>query len=161
MVPPDKNENTISHQECVFCSKKATVQTCILPAMVSVLLQANVSVILCQGSLSACSPGGSGGKEFACSAGDLGSIPGSGRSAGEGNDYPLQCSCLENPMDRGAWQAKSTGSQTVRHDWATNTSLQATEREAIKRRAYVLETLRITLLFSQVFYKKQQKISRV
>ena len=50
-------------------------------------------------------PGGSDGKESACSAGGLGSIPGSGRSSGEGNGYPLQCSCLENPMDRGAWQA--------------------------------------------------------
>ena len=38
-------------------------------------------------------------------AGDLGSIPGSGRSPGEGNGYPLQYSCLENPMDGGAWQA--------------------------------------------------------
>ena len=38
-------------------------------------------------------------------AGDLGSIPGSGRSPGEGNGNPLQYSCLENPMDRGAWQA--------------------------------------------------------
>ena len=42
------------------------------------------------------------GKE---SAGDLGSIPGSGRSPGEGNGYPLQHSCLEHPMDRGAWWA--------------------------------------------------------
>ena len=39
------------------------------------------------------------------SAGDTGLIPGSGRSPGEGNGYPLQYSCLENPMDRGAWQA--------------------------------------------------------
>ena len=42
-------------------------------------------------------PGGSAGKESACNAGDPGSIPGSGRSLGEGIDYPLQCSCLENP----------------------------------------------------------------
>ena len=48
-------------------------------------------------------PGGSAGKESACSAGDLGSIPGSGRSAGEGNGNPLQYYFLENPMDRGAW----------------------------------------------------------
>ena len=41
-----------------------------------------------------------------CSAGDPGLIPGSGRSPGEGNGNPLQYSCLENPMDRGAWQAK-------------------------------------------------------
>ena len=43
------------------------------------------------------------GKESTCSAGDLGLIPGSGRSPREGNDYPLQYSCLENSMDRGAW----------------------------------------------------------
>ena len=48
-------------------------------------------------------PGGSDGKASACNAGDLGSIPGSGRSPGEGNGNPLQRSCLENPMDRGAW----------------------------------------------------------
>ena len=47
-------------------------------------------------------PGGSDGKASAYSAGDLGSIPGSGRSSGEGNGNPLQYSCLENPMDRGA-----------------------------------------------------------
>ena len=47
--------------------------------------------------------GGSEGKESACNAGDLGSIPGSGRSLGEGNGNPLQYSCLENPMDREAW----------------------------------------------------------
>ena len=41
----------------------------------------------------------------ACNAGDLGSIPGSGRSPGEGNGNPLQYSCLENPMDGGAWWA--------------------------------------------------------
>ena len=50
-------------------------------------------------------PGGSEGKASACNAGDLGSIPGSGRSPGEGNGNPLQCSCLENPMDGGAWWA--------------------------------------------------------
>ena len=43
------------------------------------------------------------GKESACNAGDLGSISGSGRSPGEGNGYPLQYSCLENPMGRRAW----------------------------------------------------------
>ena len=45
------------------------------------------------------------GKESVCNAGDLGSIPGLGRSSGEENGNPLQYSCLENPMDRGAWQA--------------------------------------------------------
>ena len=48
-------------------------------------------------------PGGSEVKVSACNAGDPGSIPGSGRSSGEGNGNPLQCSCLENSMDRGAW----------------------------------------------------------
>ena len=48
-------------------------------------------------------------KKFACNAGDSGSIPGSGRSPGEGNDYPLQYSCLENSMDRRAWQATVHG----------------------------------------------------
>ena len=48
-------------------------------------------------------PGGSERKASACNAGDLGSIPGSGRSPGEGNGNPLQYSCLENPMDREAW----------------------------------------------------------
>ena len=47
-------------------------------------------------------PGGSDGKESACNVGDLGSILGLGRSLGEGNGYPLQYSCLENAMDRGA-----------------------------------------------------------
>ena len=47
--------------------------------------------------------GGSDGKESAYNAGDLGSIPGSGRSPGEGNSYLLQYSCLKNSMDRGAW----------------------------------------------------------
>ena len=42
-------------------------------------------------------------EEFACNAGDLGSIPGSGKFHGQGNGNPLQYSCLENPMDTGAW----------------------------------------------------------
>ena len=61
-------------------------------------------------------PSGSDGKGFAYNAGDLGSIPGSARSPGEGNGNPLQCSCLENPMDRGAWWATVHG---VAHDSAT------------------------------------------
>ena len=50
-------------------------------------------------------PGGSDGKASACNAGDLGSIPGLGRSSGGGHGNPLQYSCLKNPMGRGAWQA--------------------------------------------------------
>ena len=48
-------------------------------------------------------PGGSNGKESDCNAGDLSSIPGCGRSLGEGNGSPLQNSCLENPVDEKAW----------------------------------------------------------
>ena len=54
-------------------------------------------------------PGGSDGKASARNAGDLGSIPGLGRAPGEGNGNPLQYSCLENPMDRGPWQATVHG----------------------------------------------------
>ena len=50
-------------------------------------------------------PGGSDSKVSACNAGDLGLIPGSGRSSEEGNGNPLKYPCLENSMDRGAWQA--------------------------------------------------------
>ena len=50
-------------------------------------------------------PYSSSGNESACSVGDPGLIPGSGRSSGEGNGNPLQCSCLENAMDRGVWRA--------------------------------------------------------
>ena len=50
-------------------------------------------------------PGGSEVKASACNAGDPGSIPELRRSPGEGNGNPLQYSCLENPMDRGAWRA--------------------------------------------------------
>ena len=60
-------------------------------------------------------PGGSEGKESACSAGDLGSVPGLERSPEGGNDYPLQYSCLENSMDGGAWQARVHGIPK-RHD---------------------------------------------
>ena len=54
-------------------------------------------------------PGGSDGKESACNAGDPGSIPGLGRSPGEGNGYLLQYSCLEKSIDREVWQARVHG----------------------------------------------------
>ena len=61
-------------------------------------------------------PGGSDGKASVYNA-DLGLIPGSGRFPGEGNGNPLQYSCLENPMDHGAWcRLLSTGSQRVGHN---------------------------------------------
>ena len=60
-------------------------------------------VLLCLASFTY--PGGSGGKASACNEGDPGSIPGLGRSPGEGNGNPFQYSCLENPMVGGAWWA--------------------------------------------------------
>ena len=65
--------------------------------------------------LQCCIPGGSDGKQSACSTGDPDLIPGLGRSTGEGNGNPLQYSCLGNPMERGAWRAtvhRDTKSQT-------------------------------------------------
>ena len=67
-------------------------------------------------------PGGSDGKVSACNAGDPGSIPGLGRSPGEGNGNPLQYSCLENSMNGGAWWATVHGvakSQTRLSDFTS------------------------------------------
>ena len=64
-------------------------------------------------------PGGSDGQESACNAGNLGSIPGTGRSPGEGNGNPLQYFWPENPMDRGAWRATVHGVARVGHDSVT------------------------------------------
>ena len=61
-------------------------------------------------------PGGSVVKNVPTNAGDTGSIPDLGRSPGKGNGNPLQYSCLENPMNRGAWQAIVSGVTRVRHD---------------------------------------------
>jgi len=65
-------------------------------------------------------PGSLVSKESACSAGDLGSIPGSGRSPGEGNGNSLQYYCLENPIDRGAWWATVHGVTRIGHNLVTN-----------------------------------------
>ena len=74
--------------------------------------------------------GGSEVKVSACDAGDPGSIPGLGRSPGEGNGNPLQYSCLENPMDRGAWRAIVHGvakSQTRLSDFTTTTTTNVSQ----------------------------------
>ena len=64
-------------------------------------------------------PGGTSGKKPLASAGgmrDMGSVPGLGGSSGRGHGSPLQCSCLESPMDRGAWRAESVGLQRGGHN---------------------------------------------
>ena len=71
-------------------------------------------------------PRGSESKESVCNAGDPGWIPGLGRSPGEGNGDPLQYSCLENSMDRGAWQATVHGGhkKSDTTEWLTHTFLK-------------------------------------
>ena len=77
-------------------------------------------------------PGNSGGKESACNAGDVGSIPGSGRSPGEGKGSPLQYSCLENPLDRGAWRATVHGVTRVRHDLVTKSPSSMSKKHVME-----------------------------
>ena len=67
-------------------------------------------------------PGDSDGKESTYSTGDLGYIPGQGRSPVVANGNPLQYSCLENSMDTGAWRATVCGVTRVGHDWVTDTN---------------------------------------
>ena len=83
-------------------------------ATFSCLLKSNVSLDLGPNLI----PGGSDRKEPACTVGDPASIPVSGRFPGEGHGNRVQYCCLENPMDRGAWQAVVRG---VRQEWVTNT----------------------------------------
>ena len=71
-------------------------------------------------------PAGSDGKESTCNEGDLGLIPGSGRSPREGHGYPLQYSCLENPCGQRSLAGYSPWSHRVIHDWATFTILYDT-----------------------------------
>ena len=90
---------------CVYVCVCMCVSVCVSVCVVCVCLCLCVYVCLCVcviNLLYVGFPGGSNSKESACNAGDSGSIPGLGRSPGEGNGYPLQYSCLENSMDRGA-----------------------------------------------------------
>ena len=93
-----KKENELPSHETTWRKQK-----CISPSEISQTEKAKycvIPIIRYHGL-----PCGSDGRKSACNASDLGSIPRSGRSPGEGNGNPLQYSCLENPMDRGAWQA--------------------------------------------------------
>ena len=104
-----RNCQTIFHSHCTNFTllstaiEGSTFSTSIL-CFFKETLKSNDSVL--KGNK--CFPGGSDGKESACSVGDLGLIPGWGRSSGEGNGKPPQYSCLENPLDRGL---QSMGSQ--------------------------------------------------
>ena len=75
-------------------------------------------------------------KPSACNAGDLGSIPGSGRSPGNGNGTPLQYSCLENPMDGGAWWATVHGLAKSRTQLSDFTSLKHIKSIFLVMKAY-------------------------
>ena len=81
--------------------------------------QRNKSLIFIGSTDSECFSHSSVGKESAYNAGDPGLIFGSGRLPGEGNGNPLQYSCLENPMDRGAWWATVHGVARIGHDLVT------------------------------------------
>jgi len=81
-------------------------------------------------------PGGSVGKESTCSTGDMGLIPGSGRSPGKGNGNPLQYSCLGNHMDRGAWWATVHWVTRVSHGLVAKPPPLEHHRAIQKRRNY-------------------------
>ena len=80
-----------------------------LPWKVRLVLICFLPALTCPSVLHQGFPGGSDGKESACNVGDVGSIPGLGRSPGGGHSNPLQSSCLKNPVDRVAWRATVCG----------------------------------------------------
>ena len=82
-------------------------------------------------------PDGSDGKESTCNAGDLGLIPGSARSPGEGNGNPLQYSCLENPREGGAWWAADYG---VTQSW-TRLKRLSSSSSSVKKESFALSLL--------------------
>ena len=92
-------------------------------------------------------PGGSEVKASACNAGDLGSIPGSGRSPGDGNGNPLQCSYLENPMDGGAWWA-TVHRVAKRAWWATVHRVTKSRTRLSEQSCFKIPSLRNQSKFS-------------
>ena len=99
-----------SHFHCIFPDNWSKCRLC----WIFLIINNNISI---HGTLFRhCFPDGSDGKESACNAGDLGSIPGLGRFPWEGNSYPLQNSCLEKSMDRGDWRATVHVVQRTGHD---------------------------------------------
>ena len=106
--------------------------------------------------------GGSGGKESACNVGGPGLILASGRTTGEGNGNPLQYSCLENSMDRGAWRATVHGVPESRiwlRNWNFTSLLASVEREYIFTQSTYRCSVKIHLIVSHkgntsMFHKK-------
>ena len=94
-----------------------------------------------------CNSGGSEVKVSARNAGDLGSIPRSGRSPGEGNGHPLQCSCLENPRDGGAWWAAVYGvaQNRTRLKWLSSSSSRQGHRHGLDLQASTYFSISISL----------------
>ena len=109
-----------SHPVCQICVMSAPPRLLvpepqvIMPVIRAVVLTLQIRIFPPQEHLAVSRhfwgfPSGSDGKEYACNAGDLGLIPGLGRSPGGGHGNPLQYSCLENPTDRGPWWATVHG----------------------------------------------------
>ena len=90
-------------------------------------------------------------KESTCNAGDLGLIPGSGRSPGEGNSNPLQYFCLENPTDRGVWEATVYGIARIGHDLAA----KPPDPQLTQLAMYYCN--RCIILFTQIIYKNKHR----
>ena len=98
------------------------------------------------------------GKESACSAGDAGSIPGSGRCPGEGNGSPLQSSCLESPMDSGAWPATVWGGKGLdTHEWLNSNRDDRTKRSQKQRQVLYGVTFMWNLNMTQMNLSMKQK----
>ena len=92
-------------QSCFFLGTLFTLMVKLNLLKMELERAVNLSIKKINKNLISKSAGGSHGKESACNVGNLGSVPGLGRSPGEGNGNPLQYSCLENPIGRGAWWA--------------------------------------------------------
>ena len=107
LLPNNKVPSETKHTEIRACQENEGGGCCSFSQVVPpyFLWGALDSKVIHSDGLADFIPGGSDGKESACSVGDLGLLPGSGRSVGEANGYLLQHSCLENPVGRGVWQA--------------------------------------------------------